>query len=207
MIRITGAILMVSLLMPLLALPSVGVANSKKDDTQNEEQSNEVPGLPWKDKVIWNTRGLENRFKILKVSHDTKYCRITWLLEVKQEGTILWSDLDSSFFDKDCVRIGDFFGTNYSMQMVVEGGIEKPISTDHSNNKVIVGMLKQLLEIPEPTVEDAMLFVCPPLSRKTKVKKSERLRFHLNYPADITIGPRKIAYVMVASKELPENGK
>jgi RNA polymerase sigma factor (sigma-70 family) len=96
-------------------------------DRQKEEDS-PLGGLPDQDRLQWDLKALEARFKIISTSMPPSESKeVCLLLEAKADGLVHWSEFTTSLFDKDKVRIDilaayDTPGSN-TPAVRIEGGI------------------------------------------------------------------------------------
>ena len=161
-----------------LAMGPLFADEPKKDPPSTEPKQKVSAELPGKDKITWITRGLDDRFTLVKATHVQKptgdpeafESTVVWLLEAKADLTVKPGELDVSLFDEDKVRLR-------VDEVVIEGGLA----------------VQQPLAAPLPGGGNDPSAI--------KVLKGERIRVILPTPDKETLD--RVKYVVVGSKAVP----
>jgi hypothetical protein len=172
--------------LPLFALALLGLASSPVAiQAQGEPKPKVSAELPGKGKIQWVTRGLEDRFTLVKAQHVQKptddpevfESSVIWLLEAKADITLKLEDMNVSLFDEDKVRLR-------IDEVMIQGGIETAIPIKDPQPFGLGGGFGNV-------------------TTALKIVKGERIRVTYPLPEKDTL--ETVKYVVVGSKGIPSD--
>jgi RNA polymerase sigma factor (sigma-70 family) len=120
-----------------------------KPDTPPQKGESPLSGLPDQDRIQWDLKALDTKWKIISTAMKAdEFTEVVLLLEAKAETTTDPSDFRAHLFDKDKVRIEILSDGGGNPAVTIEGGIPPEVRVGSAVHVAAGERLRVFLRLP-----------------------------------------------------------